>query len=251
MKLSRACVGVIASVMIVALVTSCGAQKNPDGIPDGREAAAQVVRGGVMYDKWWKPLKRDAPKDDHPLWAKQTTNTRSGNTTWRCKECHGWDYKGVQGVYGSGSHKTGFPGVFDARGKDAAAIKAALTSGPHDLSSLGDEAVNDLVAFVRWGTVDVTPLINPEDKKILGGNTSRGGGMYSQQCSGCHGANGKKINFGDKDKPKGVGDIARENPWEFIHKVRFGQPGTKMTQGVLLGWSLEDVRDVTAFAQGL
>mgnify|MGYP006179561437 CR=1 FL=1 len=25
------------------------------------------------------------------------------------------------------------------------------------------------------------------------------------------------------------GLIANENPWEFIHKVRFGQPGTAMT----------------------
>jgi thiosulfate dehydrogenase len=24
------------------------------------------------------------------LWASQSSNTRDGSTTWRCKECHGW-----------------------------------------------------------------------------------------------------------------------------------------------------------------
>jgi len=38
-----------------------------------------------------------------PLWATQSSNTRSGKDTWRCKECHGWDYMGVDGAYGSGS----------------------------------------------------------------------------------------------------------------------------------------------------
>ena len=53
---------------------------------------------------------------DHPLWQlrpDQTTNTRTGAATWRCKECHGWDYMGVDGQYGHGPHKTGFPGILD------------------------------------------------------------------------------------------------------------------------------------------
>ncbi|MDH5615478.1 MAG: hypothetical protein OEY62_02950, partial [Acidimicrobiia bacterium] len=54
-----------------------------------------VVTGGLLYDQWWKVLALDAPADDNPLWASQTTNERSGADTWRCKECHGWDYKGA------------------------------------------------------------------------------------------------------------------------------------------------------------
>src|SRR3989304_6104209 len=59
------------------------------------------IRGGLLYDQWWDVLEVDAPAEDQPLWGTQTTNTRSGADSWRCKECHGWDYKGVDGAYGS------------------------------------------------------------------------------------------------------------------------------------------------------
>ena len=47
-----------------------------------------------------------------------------------------------------------------------------------------------------------------------------------------------------------VGLIANENPWEFQHKVRFGQPGTPMpAQDILL--TLDEVSDLSAYAQTL
>jgi mono/diheme cytochrome c family protein len=67
--------------------------------------------GGILYDMWWAVTGADEPTGDHPLWATQNTNTRTGPDTWRCKECHGWDYRGADGAYGSGSHFTGFVGV--------------------------------------------------------------------------------------------------------------------------------------------
>jgi len=48
-----------------------------------------------------------------------------------------------------------------------------------------------------------------------------------------------------------VGTLAADNPWEFLHKVRFGQPGTTMPSATELGWSLQDVADVLAHAQTL
>src|SRR3990172_16524 len=51
------------------------------------------ARGGQLYDEWWGVLGTEAPVEDQPLWVTQTTNTRSGGETWRCKECHGWDYR--------------------------------------------------------------------------------------------------------------------------------------------------------------
>jgi thiosulfate dehydrogenase len=59
------------------------------------------------------------------------------------------------------------------------------------------------------------------------------------------------INFHDPDDPEFVGNIAIDNPWEFIHKVRAGQPGTAMPSSIVLGWSLQDVIDVLTFAQSL
>ncbi|MDP2660197.1 MAG: hypothetical protein Q8R28_05670, partial [Dehalococcoidia bacterium] len=83
---------------------------------------ASVAKGGRLYDTWWKEAPgASAPTGDQPLWATQTTNTRKGTDTWRCKECHGWDYGGKDGAYGSGSHKTGFVGVSVAGAKKSQA----------------------------------------------------------------------------------------------------------------------------------
>ncbi len=80
--------------------------------------SANIVRGAMLYDKWYAVLGQDAPQGNMPLWAKQTANTRSGADTWRCVSCHGWDYQGREGAYRYGSNFTGFPGVFSARGEE-------------------------------------------------------------------------------------------------------------------------------------
>jgi len=91
----------VGAVMLVYGVSQILAQE-----PQGNS-----VTGGLLYDQWWVVTGAEQPTEDHPLWASQSTNTRSGPDTWRCKECHGWDYQGADGAYGSGSHLTGFPGT--------------------------------------------------------------------------------------------------------------------------------------------
>ncbi|MDP2660137.1 MAG: hypothetical protein Q8R28_05365, partial [Dehalococcoidia bacterium] len=39
---------------------------------------AQIARGGRLYDNWVKETKAAAPAGNQPLWALQTTNTRTG-----------------------------------------------------------------------------------------------------------------------------------------------------------------------------
>ncbi|HET7087304.1 MAG TPA: hypothetical protein VFL17_01505, partial [Anaerolineae bacterium] len=123
--------------------------------PPEPELAGDAVRGGQLYDTWWAvaPMEEEehkegeeheaaGPTTDQPLWKTQTTNTRTGEETWRCKECHGWDYRGVDGAYGSGSHKTGFVGIFNAQSKPAAELLAILkgsTNPDHDFSKDIDE----------------------------------------------------------------------------------------------------------------
>jgi thiosulfate dehydrogenase len=212
-----------------------------------------VVTGGLLYDKWWSVLGLDEPSDDNPMWARQTTNERSGKDTWRCKECHGWDYKGADGAYGSGSHSTGFPGVFNAQSKSAEDIIAQLSGQvdpDHDFSVMGEEAIANLVAFITEGLDDYTPLIDA-DKKAVGGDAANGEALYGSTCAACHGADGTTLNFGDDDDPEYVGTIAVDNPWEFFHKVRAGQPGTQMPSAIANGWTLDDVLDVLSFAQTL
>ncbi|MBI4670329.1 MAG: c-type cytochrome [Chloroflexi bacterium] len=219
--------------------------------------AATTATGGRLYDKWWKvaPGAKE-PTEDHPLWATQTTNKLTGKDTWRCKECHGWDYKGVDGVYGSGSHKTGFPGVFSAgQSKTVAELEAILKGSAdpkHDFSTVMDAAsITALATFLKEGLIDESKYVDASNKQPIGGDATRGKAKFDGTCAACHGATGTDLNFGSDDEPEFVGTVAKGNPWEFLNKGRFGQPGAKMPATIELGWKVEDVVDVLAYAQTL
>ena len=48
-----------------------------------------------------------------------------------------------------------------------------------------------------------------------------------------------------------VGTLANGNPWETLHKSRFGHSGSAMPSTIDLGWSVQDAVDVLAYAQTL
>ncbi|GAB4522058.1 MAG: hypothetical protein Fur0018_03270 [Anaerolineales bacterium] len=215
-------------------------------------ASSPVTEGGLLYDKWWIALSMDAPEGDMPLWATQTTNTRSGTDTWRCKECHGWDYKGVDGAYGSGSHMTGFAGIFAAKDKSAEEIIAAMTgqvNPDHDFSQyFNEEQLNMVVAFIQQ-LPDISEYVNTD--KTVNGDADHGQKLYRATCARCHGQDGTEIMFGDESNPEFVGTIAADNPWEFFNKASFGQPGEHMPSGLNMGWTWQDIADLAAYAQTL
>jgi len=212
-----------------------------------------VSGGGLLYDAWWEVLGIEEPTTDQPLWKTQTTNTRTGPDTWRCKECHGWDYKGADGAYGSGSHATGFKGILSAASMSAEDLTAWLTgqkNSDHDFSQvMGDAYVAALVTFIQKETFDSAPYINAD--KTVSGDAARGKAKFEKTCAACHGTDGKKLNFGDAAEPEYIGTLAADNPWEFFHKVSFGQPGEPMPAGVALGYTLEDRANLAAYAQTL
>lgn len=228
----------------------------PGAVPIGEVEGTSSVspeRGGRLYDNWMVEAGVDTPGSDQPIWAAQTTNTRSGGDTWRCKECHGWDYLGEEGAYGSGSHFTGFPGVFGAESKTIEEIVSILSGGvnpDHDFSAMGEEALLDLATFLNSALVDYSPLIDAETKAAVGGDVTHGGELY-KSCGACHGDDGRLLNFGDAASPEFVGTIALDNPWEFFHKVRAGQPGSTMPGIIGSDWGLQDLADLLAFAQTL
>jgi thiosulfate dehydrogenase len=218
--------------------------------------SAPVSEGGVLYDNWMKAMGVDAPASDQPLFATQTTNTRTGTDTWRCKECHGWDYKGVDGAYGSGSHQTGFTGILDAAAMSAEDLTAWLngTKNPdHNFAGegmMGDAQVAMMVAFLQSEKIDSPAFVNA-DKTVTGGDAEHGKQVFEFYCSTCHGEDGRTHNFGDAAEPEFVGTVAADNPWEFVHKVNYGNPATIMPSGVNMVWTLQDIIDLLTYAQSL
>lgn len=223
----------------------------------GKAPPSSLAKGAKLYDKWWPEVSGAVePKDNQPLWALQTTNTRTGADTWRCKECHGWDYKGKDGAYGSGSHKTGFVGVYQAATtkstKELADILKGAKDPKHNFASvLGEENVTNLANFLKAGVIDMSMYIDYSAKKPQGADAAKGKGRYDATCAPCHGSDGKKLNFGTEQAPEYIGTLAKDDPQEFLHKIRAGQPGTPMPSAIETGWSIQDVIDVLAYSQTL
>jgi mono/diheme cytochrome c family protein len=212
------------------------------------------LRGGLLYDSWFAVLGVDAPDGNHPLWSTQDTNSREGAQTWRCIECHGWDYQGADGVYGSGPHYTGFPGVMAAMEQPDIRLLRWLRgreNPAHDFSAyLSEKDLLDVIAFLRTSLVDYHAIINYETAASRGRDIN-GESLYNGVCALCHGEDGGQLNFGTAHQPEFVADIAVEDPWRFVHKVRFGHPDSDMPSGDAIGWSLAQVGDVLAYAQTL
>ena len=216
--------------------------------------SSPVTEGGRIYDEWFAAFGMDAPEGSQPLWKTQTTNTRTGADTWRCKECHGWDYKGVDGRYGSGSHFTGFPGILNAATMTPEELTAWLDGTKNPNHNFSPYFTNDdfarVVAFIQKDVFDKSAFIN-DDKTILGGDAAHGKALYNGVCKVCHGDNGKTLNFGDDAAPEYFGTIAADNPWEFFNKATVGVPGEAMPAGWNLGWTLQDIIDLLTYAQTL
>ena len=225
--------------------------------PESFTEEMHISRGGQLYDNWWgTTTDNHKPSGNHSLWRTQNTNKRSGYSTYRCKECHGWDYLGKDGAYGKGSHYTGFVGVYNASrkmtAKELEAVLMGSTNRDHDFSMyLKDEDISNLVLFMKMGIVESSIYIKA-DGSSNGGNVNMGQEVYSKTCmTECHGPQGMAINFGDDKKPDFIGNIARKNPWEFIHKVRSGQPGTRMSSGIIFKMTDKELRDLLAYSQTL
>lgn len=226
----------------------------PTALDPAPYVLANTVRGGLLYDRWWRVNGAPAPAGDHPLYPE--IGVQSGSATFRCKECHGWDYKGVDGAYGSGSHFTGIGGVLGTA-KTPREIFELLKADPnetpdgHDMDAYGmsDEDIWDAVKFTLEGVIDTDSLIDQQG--AFNGSDLFGGFLYGSACASCHGELGDAINFGSPEDPEYLGGLARSNPWEVLHKIRFGQPATAMRGAELLGWVEVVYENVGTFLQTL
>ncbi len=215
---------------------------------------ADAMRGGLLYDKWWIVNGATEPTGDHPLYPE--VGIKTGPTTFRCKECHGWDYKGRDGAYSTGTHFTDILGIENTT-LNSREIFNLLKADPNDVPNghnmsaygLSDTDLWDLVKFSLEGVIQTDDFI--DGSNLFTGNALFGSFTYSDTCQACHGEDGKAINFGDAQNPQFVGTIAVNNPWELMHKLRYSHPGSSMLSTERLYWSISKATDIGAHAQTL
>ena len=238
---------VLALILLVGVVTAAPLGQNGPSIPNGAQ----------IYDNWMAVTGQSAPAGDMPIWARQTTNTRSGPDTWRCVSCHGWDGMGKDGAYRAGSNYTGFPNLYAAsRSMSDEDIIAALKGGKdadHNFSGVLDDALlADLAIFIRQGFVDDTQYIDLTTLKGIDGNVSVGKDLYTQGCASCHNEDGAGQALRYEGQEASLVTVANTDPWRFLHKSRYGTPGNPMQKiGFDLGWQAINGRDVLAYLQSL
>jgi hypothetical protein len=215
-----------------------------------------LIKVATLYDRWYSVIGQQSPAGDMPIWSRQNTNSRTGPDTWRCVECHGWDYKGSEGAYGSGSHFTGFPNISalvpNLPEQEIVDHLKGSKDPAHDFSAfMDDSSLEQLALFLKNGLIDDDQFIDDVSLKVIGGNPEHGRQLYEQVCANCHGADGMQVVFRTEGVDEYLGSVAARDPWRFLHRTRFGVAGVDMPVGAKLGWTAEDGRDVLAYAQTL
>jgi len=188
----------------------------------GANLMASIVNGGRLYDDWQVQSGGPGQALPHPAYPPKGYFANTPATTWRCKECHGWDYKGNQGEYGSGNHATGIKGLRTMAGADPEQIMTILRSDSHRYGAvLKYRDLLDLANFVSHGQTDMDAFIDPRTR-LSRGDATRGAAHYRAICANCHGLEG---HFTAK---RTLAREARANPWESLHKILNGHPDEVM-----------------------
>ncbi len=207
-----------------------------------RNMLASIVRGGRLYDAWYKENRVDAPKTAHPAWAGQPLGETDPRTTWRCRECHGWDYRGTKSAIDG--RERAIRGVDGLMGGDPARAVLALRGDLHDIKGrLSERDIADLANFLTRGQVDMDRYIDRATKKARSASAGYEA-HYQTICAPCHGADGREIRT-----MQPLGRIAGQDPWRALHGIVNGHPGEAMP--ALAAFPQEMAGGILAYAQTL
>jgi len=91
-------------------------------------------------------------------------------------------------------------------------------------------------------------IIDYDTNAAIDPDLINGQAKYESTCALCHRLDAMTLVF---DEVEVIGDLADDDPVEFVHKVRFGQPGTTMPSSFDVGWTTNDVRDILGHSQTL
>lgn len=183
-----------------------------------RNRECDRARWAPLRQGWFAENKAAKPADDHPTYPHKG-GKYGKDTSWRCKECHGWDYAGKDGAYAKGAHATGIVGIKGAAGKDVKSIIDSLRGKTHGFTEaqLSPKDAEDL-ALLK-GQIEMAKYIEGGKPK---GNGAKGEVYFNTLCAGCHGTDGKKV----PNSPS-LGSVA-DNQDQMLHKVMNGQPAEAM-----------------------
>ena len=192
------------------------------------------VRGGQLFDNWMT-VTNTAKPDTMPGEDGPVTDTGHG---FRCKNCHGWDYRGSDGIYGPDYKNKSYTAPVDlylASGEPAAELRDHIINGHHGMPAFGDylsaRDVEDLVAFIKQEMVDTTEIfrLSPDGNhyQLMPGGDAEAGHLFIQQkCAICHGPDGTGILVDDGHYT--LGSHSRQKAYEDHHKIAYGNPGSVM-----------------------
>lgn len=226
-----------AAVFVGGTVAAAGSASADQG---------ELAFGGRLYDDWTKMTSGMPPAKPHgAIPADNKKLKKKAVATWRCKTCHGWDYRGVDGAYGlkkKSKYYTQIKGVNGAAGKSADDVLGVMKDGTHGYTEMMMPAneMKAVAAFVAQGQVDMTKYIN-DDKSLKAGDTAKGKVLYDALCATCHGFDGRKISGMDA-----LAYEVKKNPWEGLHKILNGQPKENMV--AMRALPVEMAVDVLAYA---
>ncbi len=251
------CVLALLGLAAVTVSTPAAAQDYQDkgfyqsyvfGTPDDPSEEWLLAYGGRLYDMWWAVLFVDPPQKTHPAYPK--AGKKSGPATWRCVECHGWDYRGRAGSFGAGPHFTGIKGIDGMAGAAPAKIEKVLRGPLHGFTAelIPDTAMNALALFVSKGQVKPDAMIDRATGRVKG-DAVRGKKVFQNVCAICHDYDGMAWITGDEDQLQTLGAIANADPWRGLHKVMNGQTYADMP--AMRAFGEQTVLDILAYAQSL
>lgn len=204
--------------------------------------AASITNGGRLYDDWQSATgSRQALP--HPSYPPKAYYADVPAVTWRCRECHGGDYKGNLGQYASGNHATGIKGIRSMAGADPGLITAILRNRTHRFGAvLKYRDLQDLANFVSAGQVDMDTFFDSKTGRARG-DAKRGEPYYQTICVGCHGREGR---FTAK---RFLGARARQDPAAALHSMLNGHPDDNMP--ALRQFDQRIVADILSYVQSL
>jgi len=228
---------------------------------------ADAINGARLYDKFWATKGYYSPIDPNV----QQNDIEDYSEFYRCSQCHGWDLKAREGAYINRSPNTFRPNISESplwgatqnidikelfiaiQHKGGASVDPNRTADGRNTSLGGDimpdfskilttQQIWDLVKFIKEGSLDTEQLY---DLEITGsyptatvvfanlgkdGNATTGDTYYVDNCASCHGADG--TDFLMEDATLTLGKFARQKPYKFQHKTKFGTPTSHIDEMV-------------------